>query len=174
MPRRKKESFLIEILDEQDDLVVDPGPIRTICEKILDDAKVRAGRLGIVLVDGDTIQQYNRDFLQHDYPTDVISFPMEDRRNEGYLEAEILACTQIAKERAGEFCWTPQEELLLYVVHGVLHLVGFDDKTPEARTAMRQKEREYLALLQIDVPRLDYGPEWDDDDFGNDMETNQQ
>jgi probable rRNA maturation factor len=68
----------------------------------------------------------------------------------------------MAKERAGEFCWTPREELLLYVVHGILHLVGFDDITPEDRTDMRQKEKEYLAAIGITVPELEYSDDWDD------------
>jgi len=152
MPRRKEDSFLLEILDEQDYFVADIEKIRLICEKILDDFSIQSGRLGIILVDNDTIQQYNRDFLQHDYPTDVISFPIEDRRGEGHLEAEVLACTQVAKDRAPEFSWSSENELLLYIVHGVLHLVGFDDTTPEARTAMQQKEKEYLAHLGINVP----------------------
>ncbi len=160
MPRRKKDSFLLEILDEQDVLQVDIEEIRPLCERILDDAGIVSGRLGVVLVESDTIQQFNMDFLKHDYPTDVISFPIEERP--GHLEAEILVCTQIAKERAGEFCWTPREELLLYVVHGTLHLVGFDDTTPEDRLVMRQKEKEYLAAIGITVPELEYCEEWDD------------
>ena len=154
------EPLLLEILDEQDIFEVDTEEIRSLCETILDDAGIVSGRLGVVLVDSDTIQLFNKDFLKHDYPTDVISFPMEERT--GYLEGEVLACTQIAKERAGEFCWTPREELLLYVVHGVLHLVGFDDITPEGRADMRRKEKDYLADIGITVPELEYCDDWDD------------
>jgi len=154
------EPLLLEILDEQDVFEIDAEEIRSLCERILDDAGIVSGRLGVVLVESDTIRQFNRDFLKHDYPTDVISFPIEERP--GYLEAEVLACTQMAKERAGEFCWTPREELLLYVVHGVLHLVGFDDITPEDRAAMRLKEKEYLADMGITVPELEYCGDWDD------------
>ena len=154
------EPLLFEILDEQEIFEVDTEEIRSLCETILDDAGIVSGRLGVVLVESDTIQQFNRDFLKHDCPTDVISFPIEDRP--GYLEAEVLANTQIAKERAGEFCWTPREELLLYVVHGVLHLVGFNDILPEERTVMRQKEKDYLADIGIAVPELEYCDDWDD------------
>ncbi len=160
MPRRKKEPFLLEILDEQEILQIDLAEVRSLCEKILDGAGIESGRVGVVLVDSDTIQQFNKDFLKHDYPTDSISFPIEERP--GHLEAEILACTQIAKDRAGEFCWTPREELLLYVAHGTLHLVGFDDVTPEDRILMRAKEKEYLAAVGITVPELEYCDEWDD------------
>ena len=158
MSHNRSESIYLEVLDEQDELVVDREKVRTVCEQILDDAGIRSGKINVVLVDSDTIQQYNRDFLQHDYPTDTISFPLDDRRSEGYLEGEVLACTEIAKSRAAEFSWTAEEELLLYVVHGMLHLVGFDDATQEQQTVMQEKERSYLAMLEIQVPHWN----WDD------------
>ena len=161
MSHHENESVLLEILDEQDELVVDLEKVRTICEHILADAAIHSGKINVVLVDSDTIHQYNRDFLQHDYPTDAISFLLEDRRNEGSLEGEVLACTEVAKDRAEEFGWTAEEELLLYVVHGMLHLVGWDDSTAEQQTAMQEKERHYLATLGIQVPHWNWD-DWDE------------
>ena len=159
MAHDERESIFLEILDEQDALVVDLEKVRTVCEQILADGGIRSGKINVVLVDSDTIQQFNRDFLQHDYPTDSISFPLEDRRSEeGYLEGEVLACTEIAKTRAVEFSWTAEEELMLYIVHGMLHLVGFDDTTSEQQSLMQEKERSYLATLGIQVPHWN----WDD------------
>ena len=153
-----EEPLFLEVLDEQDIIAVDLEKIRTVCEHILADREIRSGKINVVLVDSSTIQQYNRDFLHHDYPTDTISFPIEDRRSDGHLEGEVLVCTEIARERAEEFGWTAEEELLLYVVHGMLHLVGFDDATPEQRTVMQEKEWNYLAALGIQVPNWN----WDD------------
>lgn len=161
MTNAEKESFLLEILDEQSFLEVDTDKIRTLCERIIGDSGAKTGRLGVILVDNETIQQYNRDFLQHDYPTDVISFPIEKRLDEKHLEGELLACTEVARDRAGEFGWSAQEEILLYIVHGTLHLVGFDDTTPDSCREMRQKEKEYLALVDIVVP--DWDCEYDDE-----------
>ena len=152
MPARKKEKFLLEILDVQEAMIVNLEKVRSVCERILDDSGIRSGKISVVLVDGKTIQQYNRDFLQHDYPTDTISFPIEDRRNEGYLEGDVLVCPEMAMERAKEFDWTAEEEFLLYVVHGMLHLCGFDDTTPKQQATMQEKEREYLATLGIQAP----------------------
>ena len=153
-----EEPLFLEILDEQDELAVDLEKVRTVCEHILADGEIRSGKINVVLVNSDTIQQFNRDFLHHDYPTDAISFPIEDRRSDGHLEGEVLVCAEIAGERAEEFGWTAEEELLLYVVHGMLHLVGFDDATPEQRTVMQEKEWNYLATLGIQVPSWN----WDD------------
>jgi probable rRNA maturation factor len=138
MPYGEKESFLLEVLDEQDEFEVDLEKVRSVCERILDNHKIRSGRINVVLVDSDTIRQYNRDFLQHDYQTDVISFPLEDRRNKGHLEGELLVCTEIAKSRAEEFGWTAEEEMLLYVIHGMLHLTGYNDTTAEQQTVMQE------------------------------------
>ncbi|MDR3181673.1 MAG: rRNA maturation RNase YbeY [Planctomycetaceae bacterium] len=151
-------TFLIEVLNEQDILEADTVRIRAVCEKILEDFHIRSGHLNVVLVDSDTIHRYNADFLQHDYPTDVISFPMEYRQSDGHLEGEVLACSEVAQDRAKEFGWKPHEELLLYVVHGLLHLVGFDDKTEELQETMRQKEREYLSFAGVEMPHWN----WDD------------
>ena len=160
---RNEDSCLIEILDKQDFFQLNEEIVHCLCERILTDSQLSSGRLGIVLVDSDTIRQYNRDYLKHDYATDVISFPIESRLDEGHLEAEILACTEVAQERAPEFGWSKEEELLLYIVHGVLHAVGYDDTTTEARTEMQRKEREYLESVGINVPEWDFS-EWDDDE----------
>ena len=158
MSHYEKESFLLEVLDEQEELAVDLERGRTLCEHILDGNNIRRGKMNVVLVDSETIQQFHRDFLQHDSSTDVISFPVEYWQNEGYLEGEVLACTEVAKERAEEFGWTAEEELLLYITHGMLHLVGYDDVTPEQQAVMQEKERDYLAMLGIQVPNWN----WDD------------
>jgi probable rRNA maturation factor len=88
----------------------------------------------------------------------VISFPIEDRRSKHHLEGEVLVCTEVAKERAKEFDWLPLEETLLYVIHGTLHLVGFDDKTADSQATMQENERKYLQFLGINPPRWN----WDD------------
>lgn len=151
--------FLLEVLDEQDHIQVDLDQIRSVCELIFTDHGITTGHVNVVLVDNDTIQQYNRDFLQHDYPTDVISFTLEDNIPDGHLEGEILVSTEIAVERAVEFGWTADKELLLYIVHGTLHLLRFDDQRPEDRKEMRKNENKYLARFGIDVPEWDFDPD---------------
>lgn len=146
------ESLFFEVHDEQDAFLVDPQKIRTVCEAILNDAGVRIGRFGVAIVDNDTIHELNREFLDHDYPTDVLSFLVEEDKASGLLEGEVIVSAEVAKERSEEFSWCPEDELLLYIVHGTLHLVGYDDLSPEEAVIMREKERHYLALLDIEVP----------------------
>lgn len=148
-------SLFLEILDEQD-ISVEKNRIQEICEKILADAGIVRGRIGIVLVDNETIHKLNLDFLQHDYPTDVISFQVESDLEHGFLEGEVIASVEMAAQRGPEFQWTIHEEILLYVIHGLLHLVGYDDVEPEKRTQMREKERFYLRCVGVEPNDLGF------------------
>jgi probable rRNA maturation factor len=94
-------------------------------------------------VDDETIHGLNRRFLDHDFPTDVITFPLEEE--DGHLEGEIVASFDTARREAGRFGWPAADELLLYVIHGALHLLGYDDTTADAAGQMREQERVMLA-----------------------------
>ena len=62
----------------------------------------------------------------------------------GYLEGEVVVSTETAEAAAPNYEWTPNDELLLYVIHGILHLVGYDDHAPDDCSAMRERERHYM------------------------------
>jgi probable rRNA maturation factor len=138
----------IELSDEQTALAFDAVRIKELAERILREAGVGSGSLSIAVVDDLTIQQLNRQFLEHDYPTDALSFLLE--REQDHLEGEVIVSADTAVRVAAELGWPAEDELLLYVVHATLHLVGHDDATDELRTAMRNEERRYLATLGID------------------------
>lgn len=106
---------------------------------------VQIASLSVVLADRETVWAVNRDWLQHDYPTDVVSFVLdEEAQGRGEIDGEIYVDLDMAAERADEFGATPEEEALRYVIHGLLHLTGHDDATDAERTAMRQLEDRYL------------------------------
>ena len=73
----------------------------------------------------------------------------------GWLEGEIVVSADTAGRSAPEYGWPADDELLLYVIHGVLHLVGFDDTTPQAAVAMRERERFYLEACGVRPPADD-------------------
>ena len=96
----------------------------------------------------------NKRFLDHDYATDVLSFPLSDSEHEtDVLEGEIAISFDTAQKRSGEFGWGTENELLLYAVHGTLHLVGLSDQTREERTLMRRAEQKILSQMNITVPQ---------------------
>lgn len=157
-----------------------------LAQSTLASERVRAADISVALVDDAQIHQINRDFLRHDYPTDVISFLLDSKapkraaarcrpkrssespavrlksqapslkppfRGAGKtLEGEIILSVEMAVTMAAECGWRPVDEVSLYLVHGLLHLCGYDDLTPGERSVMRRREVEVLAPWKI-VPR---------------------
>ena len=140
----------IEICSEQEALEFDEELLRRAAVAILADAGVRHGSLSIAVVDDPTIHRLNREFLQHDDPTDVLSFLLE--REGDRLEGEVIVSADTAIRSATEIGWPSAHELLLYVIHGTLHLVGYDDLEADAQQEMRERERDYLYKIGISQP----------------------
>ena len=97
---------------------------------------------GLVLCDHARLRALNRSHLGHDYDTDVLSFPLTD--DEGVVDGEIYVDLDTAAERHEEFGSSYEEEVRRYVVHGVLHLLGYNDGTAEGKEAMRRREERYV------------------------------
>jgi probable rRNA maturation factor len=90
----------------------------------------------------------NKEFLAHDYYTDVITFPYHETDEEP-LEGDIYISIERTAENAATAKVTPLHELARVMVHGVLHLCGYDDATDELRAAMHDKENFYLNILNL-------------------------
>jgi probable rRNA maturation factor len=141
----KPAPFAIDIADLQRSLRIDRAGMRRAVRAVLAGADVPRGRISLAVVDDPTMAGLNLQFLRHEGTTDVLSFLLE--REEGYLEGEVIVAAETARRQAPRYGWTPHDELLLYVIHGALHLVGYDDATPRARARMRARERAVLAQL---------------------------
>ncbi len=87
------------------------------------------------------IQRINREFLGHDYPTDTITFPYSTGSE---VDGEFYISLDVVKENAARFAVDFQQELLRVTIHSALHLIGYDDRSPEERTVMDEKETFYL------------------------------
>lgn len=100
------------------------------------------------LVSEEKMASVNWDFLQHEGPTDVITFDLaEDPKKELFL-AEIYICPGVAKEQAEEFETTWQDEMVRYHVHALLHLKGYDDLTEPERIIMKREEERIMQSLR--------------------------
>lgn len=99
--------------------------------------------LGILLADHDTVLALNRDYLAHDYLTDVLSFSLNDT-DDATVDGEVYVDLDTAAERHAEFGVSFEQEARRYVVHGLLHLLGYDDATPDQKAAMHALENRYL------------------------------
>jgi probable rRNA maturation factor len=114
------------------------------------------GMVSVAIVDDPTIHELNRQYLEHDYPTDVLSFALES--DPPRLVGEIIVSVDTAVCLAEEAGWSAADELLLYVIHGALHLAGYGDKTPEAAAKMRAGELAVLRRLGVSPSHQD--PRW--------------
>ncbi|MEK7484128.1 MAG: rRNA maturation RNase YbeY [Planctomycetota bacterium] len=98
------------------------------------------GDLSIVFMNDRRIHLYNREYLQHDFPTDVLSFSLGDEQDS--LIGEILISTETAKREANQRQISLEEEVIRYLVHGFLHLMGYEDHQESLRKQMfRIQER---------------------------------
>jgi probable rRNA maturation factor len=109
---------------------------------------VKMCKVTLAFVDSAHIHRLNKQFLQHDEPTDVLTFPYTDP-DAKVLEGEVAIGYEVAREYAADRGHDANLELLLYVVHGCLHLCGYDDTDAASAAEMRTKEREYLAKLGL-------------------------
>ena len=105
------------------------------------------GDISVALMSDHEIREVNKNHLSHDYPTDVISFDLS--RNNDFLEGEIIASVETADREAKEHGWQGDDELLLYVIHGMLHIIGLGDKKTKETKVMRDAERHYLKQFNL-------------------------
>lgn len=93
------------------------------------------------------LHQINVDYLQHDYYTDIITF--DNSEEEGIVESDIFVSIERVEDNAQDQGIPFEQELRRVIIHGVLHLVGFNDKTEAEQKLMREKENAYLSLPQF-------------------------
>ena len=108
--------------------------------------------VNVIFVDETEILRVNKEFLDHHYITDVISFNNERPpfdTGEPWEFGDIFVCYQVARQNAKTFGHTALQEMMMYVTHGALHLSGMDDNAPEDRAEMdRQAEKIISAVLK--------------------------
>ncbi|QDU87024.1 Endoribonuclease YbeY [Pirellulimonas nuda] len=114
-------------------------------------------QVDVAIVDDPTIHALNLKHLGHDYPTDVLSFDL------GKV-GQVVVSYDTALANAAEYGVDTEQELLLYVIHGVLHLAGFRDKTEAEAADMRRAEAEALQRCFPSAPGNEPQPERDPDE----------
>ncbi len=138
----------IAIASPQERLPIDRARLRHIVRTVLEGEGSADAEISLAFVDNATIGRLNKQFLNHDEPTDVLAFPLGDAKG-SRLAAELVIGAEVALEQAANRGHDVQAELALYVIHGLLHLCGFDDKTATAAKDMRMRERHYLRKLSL-------------------------
>lgn len=118
-------------------------PIKSVIKKVealLLEYKVVEATISLIYMDNNDIKDINNQYLEHNYPTDVITFSLEDDK----IDGEIYIGAQIAKEQADEYKVSLKNEAIRLAIHGTLHLLGYNDDTDEKRLVMHQLENKYI------------------------------
>jgi probable rRNA maturation factor len=142
------DGLAVEVSDTQSHLKIDPGALARLVRSALSAQGVARASISLAVVDDATIRAVNRRHLGHDWPTDVISFGLSEP-GDPWLSGELVVSAETAvatARRAGVGAW---DELALYVVHGLLHLCGYDDVSDDDRDAMRRREGELLTVAGL-------------------------
>ncbi len=138
----------VSIASPQELVPIDRRRMREVVGAVLDGEGISDAEISLAFVDNPTIHRLNQRYLGHDEPTDVLSFPLSEA-NAKRLAGELVIGVEVAKVQAEARGHDVQAELALYVIHGLLHLCGHDDKTERTAAAMRERERHYLQALGL-------------------------
>src|SRR3974390_3430242 len=120
-------SIKVSVASPQEHVAIDRKRLRDTARAVLEGEGVREAEISLAFVDNPTIHQLNKRYLDHDEPTDVLSFPLSEP-GARKLAGELVIGVEVAREQAANRGHDVSAELTLYVVHGLLHLCGYDDK----------------------------------------------
>ncbi len=145
MDRTDAEDVIeVELSDTQGHVRIDAREVTDLVRTVLLAEGHRRASISIALIDEAAIHAINRSHLGHDWPTDVISFPLSEPGDPG-LTGELIVSAELAAATAAETGGDPVDELALYIVHGLLHLCGYDDLSDPEADEMRRREGELLS-----------------------------
>jgi probable rRNA maturation factor len=136
----------IIIKNLQKKLRISPTRIRkAILEVVWREAPlVKTGEITVSFVTDSAIRALNKKYLKKNHPTDVLAFDLGEGGPRRKITADIVVSTDTAARNAAFFKTTPEYELRLYCIHGVLHILGYDDHSSRKTSLMRKKERLYV------------------------------
>ena len=140
----------ISITNLQKRIPIKTARIIRVVRKILKAERVPAAQLSFVFVSNPKIRALNKKFLKRNSATDVLAFDFNKSKSDE-LNGEIIISTDQAIHNARLYKTSSQKELMLYVIHGILHLLGFDDHTSAEIKRLRRKEEE---LFKIAFPKI--------------------
>lgn len=152
----------VDVLDRTGRGPVREARLREVVLEVLRDEQVDRAEISVAVVDDQEMARLHLEFLQVEGPTDVLSFPLdgdslrewdgpiEERRGDGRtVSGEVVISADMAARVALEIGSDVADELTLYLVHGVLHLCGYDDLDESDREQMRRREDELLGALGV-------------------------
>src|SRR5262245_22867144 len=127
----------VSISIPQESVPIERKFFREVAQTVLQGEGIAKAEISLAFVDNPTIHALNRRYLEHDEPTDVLSFPLGSSK--GGLKGELVIGAEVARAQAADRGHDMQAELALYVIHGLLHLCGYNDETSAEAVEMRNQ-----------------------------------
>jgi probable rRNA maturation factor len=147
----------ITVKNLQTKITLNTTRIEKITSRIIKKVGIRKVILSVVFVSGPKIKALNKKFLGRDYATDVLAFDWKlgngaplrgiNKSKRKELCGDIIISTDAIRQNASAFRTSLSHELVLYIIHGILHLMGFDDHNPSDIKRMRQEEAKLMKYL---------------------------
>jgi probable rRNA maturation factor len=145
---------IIEIANLQKHYQIKKSKIKGAVEEVLG-KEGKDANLSLAFVDNNEIKKLNKRYFDSDEVTDVIAFPLSNQKN--VISGEIIVSVETAVDTAGKGRIDIEGEILLYIVHGLLHLLGYRDDNREDSKVMHDKESRILKNLGYNVPKVEDG-----------------
>lgn len=142
--KHSKTAILINNLHPSYKLPVTHNTVRELVSKVMDGEDCQFNEIIVNFVDNRAIKRLNKKHLKHDYFTDIITFPYNDKSTKN-IEGEIFISLNTVKENGKFYGSGYKLELSRVIIHGSLHLTGYSDKTNKEKELIRNKENFYLS-----------------------------
>lgn len=145
----------VKVSDEQSDFAPDTQSLRKLAEFALaTEGASEEAELSVAVVDSLAMTRMNETYAGRDGPTDVLAFPMDDATEPDWddsppmLLGDVVLCPAVAARQAPEHDFDLGAEMRLLLVHGILHLLGYDHDDERSMSVMRERERAILAASE--------------------------
>jgi probable rRNA maturation factor len=133
---------------------IDEARLSALARHVLDSEKVDdEAELSILVIDREHMRKLNSRFAKNDYATDVLAFPMLEGDEDSTMVGDVVVCPDVAKSNAEKLEHSLDRELEVLVVHGTLHLLGYDHKVASEKERMDKRVNEVLDEFNRDVRR---------------------
>lgn len=140
--------MIVNILDQQQALPLSHEQVKRLVQTVIELEGESCSEVNVYFVDTPTICELHEQFFNDPSPTDCMSFPMDDE-GEDRLLGEIFICPATAIEYAALHKGNAYQETSLYIVHSLLHLMGYGDTEEEEIVIMREAEKRHMCNLQL-------------------------